>query len=448
LVVKNTFLEFIFESKTHACFLRASSAPPVSTARGRVSCTHNELCRGQEEMGSFLLNHAHVSSEHALCRRNFVDILHRMNDSSPTVVDAPSCCGTEAVLCDSRGSSDSSDNSDTLEREADCDAHQVGKATTVMMRNLPNNYTREMLMSMINQEGFKNEYDFFYLPIDFNFKAAYGYAFVNLVSHSAACRFWHVFQGFHHWTIPSRKECCLSWSNPHQGLRSNIERYRNSPIMHDCIPDEYKPVMLSGGKRVAFAEPTKKIARPRHRRLEKAPSCFETDNTINTDATDTTTDSDGDSHESPTSDLETATTVMMRNLPNNYTRELLVSLLKKEGFGGHFDFLYLPIDFSSKAAYGYAFVNLVSHSEACRFWGTFHGFSRWAIPSRKECSLSWSNPHQGLWSNIERYRNSPIMHASIPDEYKPLLLSDGKRVAFPEPTKRLARPRYRILSKH
>jgi len=381
-----------------------------------------------------------------------VDMLRRLNSSSQTVVsanDAPECFETESLLFDSHDSSGSSDF------EADSGEIQVGKATTVMMRNLPNNYTREMLISLIDQEGFKGEYNFLYLPIDFKSKAAFGYAFVNLVSQTAACRFWHIFQGFYRWAIPSRKQCTLSWSNPHQGLKSNIERYRNSPIMHESVPDEYKPVMLIGGKRVGFAEPTKRVARPRHRihettcTFESAPLlCGNGDNTNNTDATDTTAESDGDSDESPTSDLEAATTVMMRNLPNNYTREMLVSLIKKEGFGGQYDFLYLPIDFRSKAAYGYAFVNLVSHSEACRFCDTFRGFSRWAIPSRKECTVSWSNPHQGLWSNIERYRNSPIMHASIPDEYKPMLLLGGKRVAFPEPTKRLARPRHRTLAKH
>merc|ERR1712079_339271 len=37
------------------------------------------------------------------------------------------------------------------------------------------------------------------------------------------------------------------------------------------------------------------------------------------------------------------TSVMVRNLPNNYTRGMLVELFESEGFGGMFDFLHLPI---------------------------------------------------------------------------------------------------------
>eukprot|EP00913_Durusdinium_trenchii_P034625 g32394.t1 len=53
--------------------------------------------------------------------------------------------------------------------------------TTVMLRNLPNNYTREMFLEMLDSEGFRGSYDFVYLPCDFHRKANLGYAFVNMV---------------------------------------------------------------------------------------------------------------------------------------------------------------------------------------------------------------------------------------------------------------------------
>merc|ERR1719163_748335 len=34
-------------------------------------------------------------------------------------------------------------------------------------------------------------------------------------------------------------------------------------------------------------------------------------------------------------------TVMLRNLPNNYTRAMLLKLIDSEGFGGKYDFVYL-----------------------------------------------------------------------------------------------------------
>lgn len=136
-------------------------------------------------------------------------------------------------------------------------------------------------------------------------------------------------------------------------------------------------------------------------------------------------------------------TVMLRNVPNNYTRSMLLKLIDSEGFAGEYDFIYLPMDFKSHASLGYAFVNLVSAEQAQRFFATFEGFSRWVVPSQKVCSVNWSHPYQGLEAHIERYRNSPVMHEDVPDDYKPMVFHSGKRIPFPEPTKKLKVPRMR-----
>lgn len=44
--------------------------------------------------------------------------------------------------------------------------NDIGK-TTLMIRNIPNRYTKNMLMRTINKNH-SGKYDFFYLPIDFN----------------------------------------------------------------------------------------------------------------------------------------------------------------------------------------------------------------------------------------------------------------------------------------
>lgn len=121
------------------------------------------------------------------------------------------------------------------------------------------------------------------------------------------------------------------------------------------------------------------------------------------------------------------TTVMLRNLPNNYTRSMLLNLLEKQGFVGRFDFLYLPCDFQRKANLGYAFVNMVNCQAVEDLWKTFDGFKGWALPSAKVCEVRWSGPHQGLEAHVERYRNSPVMHKSVPDEYRPVIFVDGQR---------------------
>merc|ERR1712039_987523 len=116
------------------------------------------------------------------------------------------------------------------------------------------------------------------------------------------------------------------------------------------------------------------------------------------------------------------TTVMLRNIPNNYTRSMLVNMLDAEGFAARYDFIYIPHDFSTDASLGFAFVNLVSPGDAERLFRAFSGFKRWAIPSAKVCAVGWGgSQQQGLEANIERYRNSSVMYESVPEYWKPLL---------------------------
>ena len=142
---------------------------------------------------------------------------------------------------------------------------QIGKGkerTTVMLRNLPNNYTREMFLKMLDDHGLMGKYDFAYLPCDFYRDANLGYAFVNLVDGKAVDELWKIFHGFSDWALPTAKVCEVSWSGPHQGFKAHIERYRNSPVMHKSVPDEYKPVMFKNGVRKPFPRPTKKVKAP------------------------------------------------------------------------------------------------------------------------------------------------------------------------------------------
>jgi hypothetical protein len=63
------------------------------------------------------------------------------------------------------------------------------------------------------------------------------------------------------------------------------------------------------------------------------------------------------------------------------------------------------------------------------------------MQSEKVAAVTWSDAMQGLDEHVERYRDCPVMHESIPDEFKPLLFKDGVRVPFPKPTKKIQAPR-------
>merc|ERR1719210_2156522 len=120
------------------------------------------------------------------------------------------------------------------------------------------------------------------------------------------------------------------------------------------------------------------------------------------------------SEDVPNENLRVLTTVMMRNLPNKYSRDMLLELLDSQGFNGCYDLVYLPIDFRTGIGFGYAFINLITAQDATRFRVHFQGFAAWdaVAGSSKICEVSWSDAVQGLHAHIERYRNSPVMHES------------------------------------
>jgi len=131
------------------------------------------------------------------------------------------------------------------------------------------------------------------------------------------------------------------------------------------------------------------------------------------------------------------TTVMLRNIPNKYTREMLIKQLTLD-FNGEFDFMYLPIDFKNKCNVGYGFINFRT-TEACKnFVSQFHNVDvRKCLPglnSRKVVEVTPARV-QGLTENVRRLRNSPVMN-QLQDhpEWMPLLFNEqGEEEPFPDP---------------
>jgi RNA recognition motif-containing protein len=136
------------------------------------------------------------------------------------------------------------------------------------------------------------------------------------------------------------------------------------------------------------------------------------------------------------------TTVMLRNLPSFFTRDMLLELLKSLGFANKYDFVYLPTDVTVLSCLGYAFVNLRTHEDALQVFENAHGFTDWERQSSRVLAVSWSTPLQGLAAQIQRYRNSHIMHPRVPDQCRPLIFGEnGERIPFPRPTVVLRAPR-------
>lgn len=131
--------------------------------------------------------------------------------------------------------------------------------TTVMLRNLPCRYTRVSLLRSLDTHGFAGLYDFVYLPADFESRLCKGYAFVNATSGEHAQRMIESFDGYGGWSRSSSSKICQATLSAVQGLDANIDRYRNSPVMGNGVPDIFKPALFVRGREVPFPEPTRTV---------------------------------------------------------------------------------------------------------------------------------------------------------------------------------------------
>jgi len=135
--------------------------------------------------------------------------------------------------------------------------------TTVMLRNIPNKYSQSVLLDAVDMKGFKGQYDFFYLPVDFRNGCNMGYAFINFVWHDFAETFISAFRGFRLPALKSTKICDVSWARI-QGLSDNIEHYRNNPINN--LDPFFRPLVFEAGLPIDFPRPDKVLNRSSNRR--------------------------------------------------------------------------------------------------------------------------------------------------------------------------------------
>ena len=96
-------------------------------------------------------------------------------------------------------------------------------------------------------EKFKNKYDFFYLPIDFQNKCNLGYAFINMISKDLIKPFYTRFHGKKMRRFKSKKICCISFAEI-QGRDNCYEHFQNSTLMKKS-DNKIKPFLGKDKKR-------------------------------------------------------------------------------------------------------------------------------------------------------------------------------------------------------
>ena len=85
------------------------------------------------------------------------------------------------------------------------------KRTTIIMRNIPNQYTISKLLREINKK-FYHKYDVVYLPKNLMNNINYGYAFVNFIDYMHLVFFCDLFEGKKWNCINCNKRCQLAYS--------------------------------------------------------------------------------------------------------------------------------------------------------------------------------------------------------------------------------------------
>eukprot|EP00747_Dinoflagellata_sp_TGD_P042924 gnl/TRDRNA2_/TRDRNA2_142384_c1_seq2.p1 gnl/TRDRNA2_/TRDRNA2_142384_c1~~gnl/TRDRNA2_/TRDRNA2_142384_c1_seq2.p1 ORF type:complete len:394 (+),score=77.11 gnl/TRDRNA2_/TRDRNA2_142384_c1_seq2:66-1184(+) len=134
-------------------------------------------------------------------------------------------------------------------------------------------------------------------------------------------------------------------------------------------------------------------------------------------------------------------TVMMRNLPNKYTQQMLLEEINLAGFAGTFDFFYLPIDPETHANRGYAFINFDNPSNAHKFMATFEGRQMYHFDSKKFVSCMPATL-QGFEANYSHYASARVSRGD--PSSRPLFLREpNPHMVMPASTIRTSRRRGR-----
>lgn len=102
--------------------------------------------------------------------------------------------------------------------------------TTIMIKNIPNKFNRELLLEIIDQH-FKGTYDTFVLPTDVNKYKNFGYSFINFTSSYYIPYFYYIFNKKKWAGTNSKKVCELTYSKV-QG-KNDLSQHYPSKIIYD-----------------------------------------------------------------------------------------------------------------------------------------------------------------------------------------------------------------------
>jgi len=309
-------------------------------------------------------------------------------------------------------------------------AMPMAPITTVELRNVPPKYTPAEIVDNIKNHPFGKEINFLYLPPDPKQLESFGTEDSKITQNlGVAIINFNTQQDAQNFANHYNNKKCKHVMNKHpsartmavgparvQGLEWNLEELRRDQIL-ERLGDEssWRPFLFEDGKPTPFTVSIKQ------RRL-----------------------SDMNKHnKSQPVDPKKHTTIMIRNIPNKYTRQMLhdrlINVFKKTDY----DFIYMPIDFNNKCNVGYAFVNFRNEGAVELALKTFHMVEcQTALPGFNSSKIVEMTPArvQGLQSNIEHLQQSTVLdQLRENDDWTPLIFDengDDKPFPYDNPKKK------------
>ncbi|TMW85643.1 hypothetical protein EJD97_022769 [Solanum chilense] len=129
--------------------------------------------------------------------------------------------------------------------------------TTIMIKNIPYHYNREMLMQFLDEHCYlENQktrdsngenihvfaYDFLYLPMDFKKKRSKGYAFVNFTNQRSVWSFFYAFNDKLN-VFPGSRRSVKIVTAKIQGKEALVNRFKQTRF--ECESEGFLPVWFS-----------------------------------------------------------------------------------------------------------------------------------------------------------------------------------------------------------
>jgi len=324
--------------------------------------------------------------------------------------------------------------------------------TTVMLRNIPYKYTRDLLVEQLNK-GYAKQYDFVYLPIDFTNtnKSNVGYAFINFRLPATASQFiaeYH--QAKTKDKLPghaSNKVCEVSYARV-QGRDANMENLRDErfieklqdtpesqPLFFDENSEEMpfsKTLGTSSGRKKkgkGGATPSTPMSpagfmmSPMFNPMMYAAGAFGQVPSAPPSVTLSSV--------LPASTAETM--LRFKGLPTSFSRDQILEKLLAD-FKGDFDFLFVPVNNKENSNRGFCFVNFRTVEKAKAFTEKYNEKSAKEVFSLEDDASEACVVDQGRRVNIEKSVEKAQLHNKDDKEaWLPLLFDeDGKEQPCPK----------------